>query len=93
MNPDNYGELLPKGLNVTKGYYKRPDKTKKLFTDGWLKTGDIEKERNGLFYIVGRIKEIFKTSFGEYISPEYLELEFMGGIIEDIFIANSKYSD
>lgn len=92
---DEYsGEILLKGDNITSGYYKRPEQTRELFTeDGWLQTGDIGRFYNGVFSIVGRRKEIFKTSLGEYIVPERLESLYAGGVVADIFITGSKYSD
>ncbi|KAF9763769.1 Long-chain-fatty-acid--CoA ligase 1 [Nosema granulosis] len=88
------GEMYVKGCNITKGYFKRPEDTAELFdNDGWLKTGDIVRVEDGVFNIVGRRKEIFKTSFGEYIVPEKIENLFIGGIIQDIFITGGTYSD
>lgn len=88
------GELWLRGSHITKGYFKRPEETKSTITeDGWLKTGDIASVKNGRFYIVGRVKEVFKTSFGEYVVPEMVENYFVGGLIEDIFITNTRFSD
>lgn len=92
--PGSAMHLLMKGPAITKGYYKRNDLTEKSFDkDGWLITGDVAKYENGRFYIVGRSKDLFKTSFGEYITPEVLENEFSGGIIEDIYITYNVSSD
>ncbi len=62
------GELWVKGKAVMLGYYKESELTKEVFTeDGWLKTGDIAyKDNEGLFYIVGRKKDIIKVS-GELV--------------------------
>ncbi|KAI4290940.1 long-chain acyl-CoA synthetase [Pancytospora philotis] len=91
---DDVGQLLMKGLSVTSGYYKKPKETKEVFTeDGWLKTGDVARVKNGSFYIIGRVKEMFKTSFGEYIIPEKVENCLVGGIIDDMFVTNTKFSD
>ncbi|KAI5176034.1 long-chain acyl-CoA synthetase [Pancytospora epiphaga] len=93
-NDANVGELCMKGPSITRGYFKRPKETSEVLTeDGWLKTGDIARVDNGSFYIIGRVKEIFKTSFGEYIVPERIENLLCGGLIEDIFITNTKFSD
>ncbi|MHA1265372.1 MAG: class I adenylate-forming enzyme family protein [Candidatus Helarchaeota archaeon] len=56
------GELLIRGPQVMKGYWKNPEATKRvLLEDGWLRTGDIAKmDENGYFYIVGRSKEMIK---------------------------------
>jgi len=90
---DGCGEILMKGRCVIQGYYKNEEKTRELFdSDGWLRTGDIARVQDGKFYIVGRVKEIFKTTYGEYISPEPLESMFQGGPIEDIFITTHRGS-
>ncbi|MBZ0244083.1 MAG: AMP-binding protein, partial [Bacteroidales bacterium] len=72
------GEILVKGPNVMKGYYKNPQMTAEaITTDGWFHTGDVGIiEESGHLRITGRIKEIFKTSMGKYISPALIENRF-----------------
>ncbi len=69
------GEILIKSPGQMVGYYKRPDLDKEVFTDdGFFRTGDRgERRADGLLKITGRVKEIFKTSKGEYVSPAPIE--------------------
>jgi long-chain acyl-CoA synthetase len=53
------GELLYRGHNVMKGYYKNPEETENILQDGWLHSGDIAvKDEDGFYYIVDRIKDM-----------------------------------
>jgi len=53
------GELLYKGHNVMKGYYKRAEINKKVLKGGWLHSGDVAtKDEDGFYYIVDRTKDM-----------------------------------
>ena len=68
------GEILAKGPNVMREYYKAPVDTKDTFTeDGWLKTGDLGKFEDGYLYIKGRLKNMILGPSGENIYPEEIE--------------------
>jgi len=68
------GEILCKAPSVMMGYYKRPDLTDEVLTDGWFHTGDIGEFVAGRFLkITDRKKELFKTSGGKYVAPLAIE--------------------
>jgi long-chain acyl-CoA synthetase len=69
------GELLLRGPNVMKGYYKREDETRETIdAEGWLHTGDIANiDAEGFIAITDRKKEIIVLSGGKNISPANLE--------------------
>lgn len=68
------GEILTRGRHVFKGYYKNPEATAETVRDGWLHTGDLgEQSEDGLVRIIGRKKEILKTSGGKMVAPAPLE--------------------
>ena len=69
------GEILVKGPNVMRGYYKNEAETTKVFTeDGWLITGDRGcLDKDGFLYIKGRSKNVIIGPSGENIYPEVIE--------------------
>lgn len=67
------GELIVKGPQVMKGYWKMQKETANTLKDGWLYTGDIAKEdEDGFFYIVDRKKDILKYK-GYSVYPREVE--------------------
>lgn len=71
------GEILVKGPNIMKGYFKQDDLTHESIVDGWFHTGDIGSFIRGRFLqITGRKKQMFKTSYGKYIVPQAIENKF-----------------
>lgn len=67
------GELLAKGDNIMLGYYKDEKGTNETLKDGWLHTGDMAMvDKDGLFYLVARKKEIIKVG-GKRVSPKEIE--------------------
>lgn len=68
------GEILCSGPSIMLGYYKRPDLTAEVITDGWFHTGDIGTIINKEYLkITDRKKEMFKTSGGKYVAPLPIE--------------------
>lgn len=67
------GELLVKGPQVMRGYWKRPDETAKVLRDGWLHTGDIATmDAEGYIKIVGRMKDMISAG-GFKIYPDEVD--------------------
>lgn len=52
------GELLFRGPNVARGYWKNPSATAAAFTDGWFRTGDLGRVVGGWVYVVDRMKDV-----------------------------------
>nr|MDK2850352.1 long-chain acyl-CoA synthetase [Candidatus Cloacimonadota bacterium] len=74
-DPENVpGEILAKGEQVFKGYYKYEEGTREVLQDGWLHTGDIGTiDKDGFVFIRGRSKNIILGPSGENIYPELIE--------------------
>lgn len=68
------GEILVRSEMMFSGYYKEPDKTAEVMSDGWLLTGDLgETDADGFLKITGRKKELIVTSTGKKIAPAMIE--------------------
>jgi len=89
------GEIFIKGRTVFKGYYNKPEETREALNDGWYATGDEGKIiSDNMLVMTDRIKDLFKTSVGKYVSPQKLELligqnKFVEQVI--VFGNNKKY--
>jgi long-chain acyl-CoA synthetase len=74
LDPDS-DEILVKSPGTMLGYYREPEQTRNAFTaDGWLRTGDKGVlDAEGGLRISGRVKDLFKTSKGKYVTPAPIE--------------------
>ena len=83
------GQLLVKGPNVFKGYWRQPDKTAEAFTaDGYFRTGDLaRRDANGYVAIVGRSKDLIITG-GLNVYPKEIEtyIDELDGVAESAVI-------
>ena len=67
------GELIVRGPNVMKGYYKMPEETAAAIRNGWLHTGDLARmDEEGYFYIVDRKKDLIIVG-GYNVYPREVE--------------------
>lgn len=83
------GEILSRGPNVMKGYYKNEEQTKEVIDeDGWFSTGDIGKiDEDGYLYITDRKKSMFKLSTGKYVAPQNVENQLSNsGYIDQVIV-------
>ncbi|WP_202318981.1 AMP-dependent synthetase/ligase [Archaeoglobus neptunius] len=87
------GEILIRGDNVMKGYWKKDDETRKVFTpDGWLKTGDLgEFDEDGYLIFLGRKKHIMVLDTGKNVSPIPIEEELLKNpLVSDAVIIGDR---
>ena len=82
------GEILIKGPNIMKGYFKDPKKTAEVMSGDYFHTGDKgEIDADGFLKITGRKKEMFKTSGGKYIIPTLIENDLKeSNFIEQVMV-------
>lgn len=87
------GEIMVKGPNVMKGYYKLPELDAEVFTDdGWLKTGDLGIiDEEGHLYIRGRLKNMILGPSGKNIYPEEIESFFFAyPFVSEVLVYSSS---
>lgn len=83
--PGDKGEIVIKGENVMKGYWRNEAATKEMIKGGWLHTGDLGfLDKDGFLYVLGRFKSLLISSDGEKYSPES---------IEEMLVSKSNYID
>jgi len=74
LSTGQQGEILVKGENIMKGYWKNQKATEETVIDGWLHTGDMGyMDKDGFLYVLGRFKSLLIGNDGEKYSPEGIE--------------------
>ncbi len=95
INSDGVGEIIAKGPNIMKGYYKNPDATAEAIRDGWFYTGDLGKfDSKGNLFITGRIKDLIVLGSGKNVYPD--EIEFVlskSPFIKEICVFGAKIKE
>ena len=77
-NPDEsgVGEIVARGPNIMKGYYKNPEATAEVIDpDGWFHTGDLGRMEEDRVIISGRAKNVIVLETGKNVYPEEIEWE------------------
>lgn len=87
------GEIVIRGENVMKGYWRNEKATNETIKDGWLHTGDLGYlDKDGFLYVLGRFKSLLISSDGEKYSPESIEemLVSKSPIIDQVMLHNNQ---
>ena len=88
------GEIVIRGENVMKGYYKNEKATAETLRDGWLHTGDLGyMDDDGFLYVMGRFKSLLISSDGEKYSPEGIEESMVENsyFIDQVVLHNNQH--
>jgi len=87
------GEIVIKGENVMKGYWKNEKASAETVKDGWLYTGDMGyMDKDGFLYVLGRFKSLLIGNDGEKYSPEGIEetLVEQSKLIDQVILYNNQ---
>ncbi len=93
LKPYQQGEIIIKGENVMKGYWKNIEATQEVLREGWLYTGDLGYlDEDNFLYVKGRFKSLLIGSDGEKYSPEEIEEAITDHcpIIDQIMLYNNQ---
>ncbi len=87
ISPD--GEIMVRGENVMQGYYRNPEQTAAVISDGWFRTGDGGRlDADGFLFVLGRRKYMILGPSGENVFPEDLEAELnrLPGVVDSAVV-------
>ena len=81
------GEILIKGPNVMKGYFRNPEATAQAVRGGWLHSGDIgSRDADGYFYVVDRVKDMINVSGFKVFPREVEEVLFLHPSVKEVAV-------
>lgn len=87
------GEIVIRGENVMKGYWKNEKATRETIREGWLHTGDMGyMDEDGFLYVLGRFKSLLISDDGEKYSPEGIEetITYRSKLIDQMMLYNNQ---
>jgi len=94
LPPGKEGEVLIRGVNVMKGYYKQPEATADVIRNGWFHSGDIGKlDEDGYLYIVGRKKDMILRGGYNIYPREIEELLYEHPAVEEAAVVGVKHEE
>jgi len=94
LAPD--GEILIRGRNVTRGYWRDPEATRQAFAEGWYRTGDLgHLDAAGELYLKGRKKNMIALPNGLNVYPEDVEQALLqeAGVRDAVVIGRERGGD
>ena len=84
------GELVVRGPNIMQGYWNRPEETRQVFHQGWMRTGDLGKmDADGYFSIVERVKDVIIASGLKVYPREVEEVLFKHPAVAEAAVAGA----
>jgi acyl-CoA synthetase (AMP-forming)/AMP-acid ligase II len=87
VGPGQPGEIVARGANVMKGYWKMEEETRKTLRGGWLHTGDVARmDEEGYIYLVDRKKDVIKSGGENIYSREVEELIATHPSVEEVAV-------
>jgi len=89
------GELIARGPNVMKGYWKAEAETQAAMIGEWFRTGDVGRmDKDGYVFITGRSKYVIVLESGEKVHPDEVEERLQTSpVIEDVCVVSRKVRD
>jgi long-chain acyl-CoA synthetase len=89
---DGVGEVWVRSKTIMAGYLNDPEQTAEVFSDGWLKTGDLGRlEAKGHLLLSGRKKNMIVTEEGKNIYPEDIEAVFESLLVKEFCVFAANY--
>jgi len=94
VSPGETGEIVIRGPNIMKGYFNRPNETKKVLRNGWLHSGDVGRlDEDGYLFIVDRIKDLIISGGLNVFPTEVEEVLYTHEAIEECAVVGMPHSE